>query len=58
MAALVESGLKNLDYGDADDPQQWGEWIAEVQRPPEQFRGRYQLRLDDARQLIELACSN
>src|SRR5215207_2819373 len=103
MAALVESGLKNLQYGDADaagffqmrlsiwnrgeyagfprrpklqlrwfahqalaiqelrrradptfgdDPNQWGEWIADVERPAEQFRGRYQLRLKEAHQLI------
>ena len=110
MAALVESGVRNLDFGDADsvgffrmrksvwnagpyggfpdnpelqikwfidqataaraarvaagdsafgsDPAQWGEWIADVQRPPEQARGRYQLRLDDARRLIDLACGS
>jgi hypothetical protein len=110
MAALVESGLTNLNYGDADavgffqmrvsvwnggpyagfpdnpelqiewfidqasavraariaagdsafgsDPQQWGEWVADVQRPPEPFRGRYQQRLDDARRLIGQACGN
>jgi len=102
MAALVESGLNNLDGGDADsvgffqmrlgiwnqgdyagyperpelqldwfldhaqavrqqrlaaglsvgDPKQYGEWIADVERPAEQYRGRYQLRLDDARNLL------
>jgi cell wall-associated NlpC family hydrolase len=104
MAALVESGVKNLSYGHADsvgffqmrvsyfnqgayagyperpelqakwfidtalavkkkriaagdvdfgkDPSQWGEWIADVERPAEQFRGRYQLRLDEARGLL------
>ncbi len=31
-----------------DDPKQYGEWIADVERPAEQFRGRYQLRLDEA----------
>jgi NlpC/P60 family len=105
MAALTESGLKNLDHGDADsvglfqmrlsiwdhgdlrgypnnpdlqlkwfldhaeaverqrverglpvdDPKQYGEWIADVERPAEQYRGRYQLRLDDARALLEKA---
>ena len=103
MAALVESGLSNLDYGDADsvgffqmrtsiwnsgayagypdrpelqldwfldqaeavmkqrvarglpidDPQHYGEWIADVERPAEQYRGRYQLRLAEARGLLE-----
>ena len=104
MAALVESGVKNLNFGDADsvgffqmrvgiwnqgpyagypekpelqakwfidqalalkrkriaagyadfgkDPSKWGEWIADVERPAEQYRGRYQLRLDEARKLL------
>jgi hypothetical protein len=34
----------------------WGEWIADVLRPAEQFRGRYQLRLGEARALIGTAC--
>jgi len=104
MAALVESGVKNLNFGDADsvgffqmrvgiwnkgeyagypdnpglqakwfidhalahkkqqiargdadfgkDPSTWGEWIADVERPAEQYRGRYQLRLAEARRLL------
>ena len=105
MAALVESGVRNLDFGDADsvgffqmrvgDLEQgrvrrlsrqpraagevvhrhtrsrtrssssraatrtsartratWGEWIADVERPAEQYRGRYQLRLEEARRLL------
>jgi hypothetical protein len=104
MAALVESGLKNLKAGDSDsvgffamrtgiwdmgpyagfptqpelqltwfldqaiairamrvaagdtafgtDPATWGDWIADVERPAQPFRGRYQLRLDEARGLI------
>ena len=104
MAALVESGVKNLNFGDADsvgffqmrvgiwnkgayagypenpglqakwfidtavahkkamlaqgdkdfgkDPSTWGEWIADVERPAEQYRGRYQLRLEEARRLL------
>ena len=104
MAALVESGVRNLNYGDADsvgffqmrtehleqseypgygenpglqakwfidhalahkkqqiaagdadfgkDPGSWGEWIADVERPAEQYRGRYQLRLEEARRLL------
>ena len=38
------------------DPLKWGAWAADVQRPAEQFRGRYQLRLEDARRLLDLAC--
>jgi hypothetical protein len=104
MASLVESGVKNLNYGDRDsvgffqmrteiwnrgpyagyperpelqakwfidnalavkrkriaagdvnfgkDPAKWGEWIADVERPAEQYRGRYQLRLSEARALL------
>jgi hypothetical protein len=104
MAALVESNVKNLNYGDADsvgffqmrlsiwnqgdyagypqnpglqakwfidtalavkrreiaagnanfgkDASAWGEWIADVERPAEQYRGRYQLRLAEARRLL------
>jgi hypothetical protein len=102
MAGLVESGLRNLDGGDADsagffqmrvgiwnqgdyagypdradlqlkwfldtaeavkkqriaagrpvdDPGGYGEWIADVERPAVQYRGRYQLRLEEARGLL------
>jgi cell wall-associated NlpC family hydrolase len=104
MAGLVESGLKNLDHGDADsvgffqmrvsiwnqgeyagygrdpkrqldwfldraqevkaarvargqplDAQHYGEWIADVERPAAQYRGRYQLQLDEARSLLSAA---
>jgi hypothetical protein len=108
MAALVESGLENLNYGDADsvgffqmrssiwnkapytgylkNPElqmQWftdqatavrnyyksngkgdpaassstyGAWIADIERPAAQYRGRYQLRLEDARKLVAATC--
>src|SRR5918996_3562373 len=101
MAALVESGLRNLALGDADsagyfqmrvsiwnrgeyfgyetrpelqlkwfidyaiaakarriadglpiDERFYGEWVADVQRPPEELRFRYQLRLAEARDLL------
>jgi len=105
MASLVESGLQNLNFGDADsvgffqmrtsiwdsgpyagyaddpqkqidwfldhaeavkkarvasgapidDPNQYGEWIADVERPAEQFRGRYQLKLAEAQDLLKQA---
>jgi cell wall-associated NlpC family hydrolase len=35
-----------------DDPRSFGEWIADVERPAAEYRGRYQLRLDDARSLL------
>ncbi len=34
------------------DSSRWGEWIADVERPAEQYRGRYQLRLGEARELL------
>lgn len=34
------------------DALRYGEWVAGVLRPPEPFRGKYQLRLDEARSLI------
>ena len=106
MAALVESGLRNLPYGHADsvglfqmrlgiwnsgpyegylarpelqlrwfvehalavrearraagdqdygeDPESWGEWIADIERPFAAYRGRYAQRLDEARALLAL----
>jgi cell wall-associated NlpC family hydrolase len=34
------------------DPKQFGDWIADIERPAAQYRGRYQLQLDDARELL------
>jgi hypothetical protein len=45
----------NTGYG--EDPSTWGVWVADVQRPAEQYRGRYQLRLEDARTLIASGCA-
>jgi hypothetical protein len=102
MAALTESDLHNLKYGDADslgyfqmrsgtwnqgeyagysdkpelqlkwfldqaeavkrqrtaagkpvdDPNTYGEWIADIERPKLEYRGRYQLHLDEAHDLL------
>ena len=107
MASLVESGLTNIQGGDADsvgfyqmrvgiwnqgeyagypkkpelqvkwfldqaeqvkkqrvaagkpidDPNSFGEWIADVERPAEQYRGRYQLKLGEANDLIGSAAT-
>jgi hypothetical protein len=35
-----------------DDPGQFGDWIADVERPAAQYRYRYQLRLSEARGLL------
>jgi hypothetical protein len=37
------------------DPQHYGDWIADVERPGAQYRGRYQLHLDEARELLSHA---
>jgi hypothetical protein len=47
--------VKQIRFGlgvDPADPTTWGEWIADVERPAEQYRGRYQLRLAEARDLL------
>jgi len=41
----------------AADEAAWGDWIADVLLPPAQYRGRYQLRLAQARQLIGPPCT-
>ena len=38
-----------------NDPSQFGEWIADVERPAAQYRYRYQLRLDEANRLLKSA---
>ena len=99
MAALTESGLRNLSYGDrdsvgffqmrlgiwdqgayagypsnpelqiqwfidhavavksqypglADNPNSWGDWVADVEQPAAQYRYRYQLQLSTAQALL------
>ena len=34
------------------DPAHYGEWIADVERPAAQYRGRYQERLEEAHELL------
>src|SRR5919202_2388852 len=52
QATAIRELHRHADPTFGDDPTRWGEWIADVERPPEQLRGRYQLRLDEARALI------
>jgi hypothetical protein len=35
-----------------NDPKHYGDWVADIERPAAQFRGRYQLRLAEARELL------
>ena len=59
---FVDQALQVLASKRASDPTygtsetRYGEWIADVERPAEQFRGRYQLRLGEARALIGPGC--
>src|SRR5262249_59644238 len=107
MAALTESGLKNVNYGDRDslgffqmrtsiwnqgeyagfpdhpelqlkwfihqalevrreriaqgdasygqDKSKWGDWVADVEQPAAEYRGRYATHLDQADQLLAQA---
>jgi hypothetical protein len=51
----LEVKRKAIAAGDVNfgkDPSKWGEWIADVERPATEYRGRYQLRLGDARGLL------
>jgi hypothetical protein len=50
------TGAGTAPYG--EDSNLWGEWVADVLRPPAQYRYRYQLRLDEARQLIAAGCGS
>jgi hypothetical protein len=45
------------DTSFGSDSAKWGQWAADVQRPAEQYRYRYQLRLDDARSLVAAGCT-
>jgi cell wall-associated NlpC family hydrolase len=49
---------RRIAEGDAtygQDPNTYGNWVADVEVPYEPYRGRYQLRLDDARALLAQA---
>jgi cell wall-associated NlpC family hydrolase len=51
---------KHLADGEADfghDPSTYGNWVADIEVPYEPYRGRYQLRLEDAQSLLANAAS-
>jgi hypothetical protein len=52
-AARVAAGLADPAF----DENLWGDWIADVLRPPENLRGRYQQRLAEARVLSGPPCT-
>jgi hypothetical protein len=49
-ARRIAKGLGTTEY-------EYGEWIADVEKPAAQYRGRYQLRLGEARALIGSFCT-
>ncbi len=54
--AVKQRAVAAGDASFGKDPARWGDWIADVERPAAQLRGRYQLRLDEARTLA--TCTN
>jgi hypothetical protein len=52
------AGARRAAMGiDNSDPNTWGEWVADVLQPPEQYRYRYQLQVAEAQSLIAAGCS-
>lgn len=47
-AERMRQGIANF----GSNPHRWGDWIADIERPAAQYRYRYQLQLDAARQLL------
>ena len=40
----------------ADDEEQWGEWVDDIEKPEVEHQGRYQDQLAPARELLDLGC--
>jgi hypothetical protein len=51
--AVKKAAIARGDANFGKDPSDWGEWIADIERPAEQYRGRYQLRLKEAQGLLK-----
>jgi hypothetical protein len=50
--ALAVRGAHADDQSYGRDPSSWGNWIADVEQSAAEYRGRYQLQLDSARELL------
>ena len=50
--AVKQQRIARGDSSFVNDPSKWGDWIADIERPAEQYRGRYQLHLGEARKLL------
>ena len=56
QAARVRSQWIADGRGDpATEPDHWGQWIADIEQPAAQYRGRYQPMLTEARRLLRPA---
>jgi hypothetical protein len=57
QAIAVRNYYKNNGKGDpAASSKTYGVWIADIERPADAYRGRYQLRLGDAQKLVAATC--
>jgi hypothetical protein len=54
--ALIARAARAAGGIDNSEPNTWGEWVADVERPAEAFRGRYQLQLVNAQALVAAGC--
>jgi hypothetical protein len=54
---FTDRALQYAAENSAAGPAGYGEWVADVEAPREEFRGRYQPMLDDARNLIAQTCT-
>jgi hypothetical protein len=52
QAVALKNERLASDPSFGQDPTQYGNWIADIERPASEYRGRYQLRLDEAHQLL------
>lgn len=50
--ALKQRRISEGYAGYGSDPSKWGDWVADIERPAEQYRGRYQLQLGTAQGLL------
>ena len=50
--AVKQRRIAAGETGFVKDPQQWGNWVADVELCQEDLRYKYQLQLDAARQLL------
>jgi hypothetical protein len=56
LDSAIAVKMQRYARGEADfgaDPSSWGEWVADVERPAAQFRGRYAVQLAAARDLLK-----